>query len=119
MALVDYTIPDPGTNQQYPKGVRVVAWLAMGANDVGKAYKAPGATTKSVQSIGTRTVQLQGSNLPGDLSTSSTSTEWDLIGQTASIVEVTVPAYQIRPVADSATTADIDVYVLIRTDTRG
>jgi hypothetical protein len=119
MALIDYTIPDPGTNQQVPKGVKVVAWLNMFGSDRGKAYRIPQATAKSVQAIG-GAITIEGSNQSGDVSTGATSSDWDSLGTTSTINNVLAPVYQIRPRnAGTSTTVSIDVYLMVRTDARG
>lgn len=123
MALIAYSIPDPGTNQQVPKGVRVVAWLAVAGGDRGAAYACPGATAKSVQVVGAgnQILTLQGSNKL-DPGTGLTSTDWDtLASQTATgtFINVVTPSYYIRPARPTGTASASDVYVLIRTDARG
>lgn len=122
MAKTAYSIPDPGTNQQYPKGVKVVAWLAMPGGNQGSPYACPGSTAKSVQTMGggNQAVTFQGSNNPNP-GTGATSTDWDTlgsIGATGTFLNITVPTYYIRPTR-AGTAAASDIYVLVRTDTRG
>lgn len=122
MAKKAYSTPDPGTNQQYPKGVKVVAWLAVAGGDQGSPYACPGATAKSLQVVGTgnQSATLQGTNLPNP-GTGATSSDWDTLGSmgaTGTFLNVLTPSYYIRPTRSGTATAN-DIYVLVRTDPRG
>lgn len=129
MAVVTYTVLDPGEGHQFPSGTRVIKWanLNSATPDSGMPYICPHYADKSIQLVvisgTTGSITFQGSN-----SVEAAPTKWGTLTEpdgtdlstlvTDGIIrQVLENTYQVRPLSVSGDKV-FDVYLLLTTVAR-